>query len=228
MAHWLAATVFVAREAFDAALEHLNAGCNSQDAQHSNGDRFTAVGLHLLRGLVLAARGDVDAARIAFARELEFENSGHIFARECAAQSWYAIGALHLRSHELDDAAAAFKKALQLNPAHSLAAVASGKSELQSEKSEGLRQVRLKPDTTFTDPVRLKPDTTLTEPVVCAAVLSLQGRHSEAARVCEESLLQQDGEPSAGWILPVEPVLNVHAHRDAWSHTLAALRQRSF
>src|SRR5262245_52631840 len=33
LAHWLAATVFMARELFDAALEHIRAGCAGQDAQ---------------------------------------------------------------------------------------------------------------------------------------------------------------------------------------------------
>ena len=56
LAHWFAATVFVARQAFDAAVEELRTGCASQDAQRSEGGRFKAVGLHLLHGLVLAAR----------------------------------------------------------------------------------------------------------------------------------------------------------------------------
>src|SRR5436309_486084 len=57
LAYWFAATVFVARQAFDAALVELRAGCASQDAQRRETGRFNAVGLHLLHGLVLAAQG---------------------------------------------------------------------------------------------------------------------------------------------------------------------------
>jgi DNA-binding winged helix-turn-helix (wHTH) protein len=45
LAHWFAATVFVARQAFDAALEALREGCASQDAQRTEAGRFKAVGL---------------------------------------------------------------------------------------------------------------------------------------------------------------------------------------
>ena len=67
--------MFVARNAFDAALDHLRAGCAAQDAQQAGYRKrapFTAVGLHLLHGLVLAARGDLTAARGALTRELTF------------------------------------------------------------------------------------------------------------------------------------------------------------
>ena len=83
LGHWFAATVFVARETFDAALEHVRAGCASQDGQQAEGGRFAGVGLHLLHGLVLAARG-WDGARDALARELRFEHSGHVYARSAA------------------------------------------------------------------------------------------------------------------------------------------------
>ena len=81
LAHWFAATVFVARQAFDAATEELRIGCASQDAQRTESGRFKAVGLHLLLGLVLAARGDEGAALDEFTRELEFEGDGQLYAR---------------------------------------------------------------------------------------------------------------------------------------------------
>ena len=63
LAHWLMATVFIARHAFDPALELLHDGCAAQDAQAKSTGGFPAVGLHLLRGLALAATGAVDEAR---------------------------------------------------------------------------------------------------------------------------------------------------------------------
>ena len=37
-------------------------------------------------------------------RELSFEASGHLYARECCANTWYAIGALHQRRQQRDKA----------------------------------------------------------------------------------------------------------------------------
>ena len=67
LAHWLAATVFVARQACGAALQHLRAGCAAQDAQPNDGGVLTANGLHLLIGLVLASQGDLEGALDEFA-----------------------------------------------------------------------------------------------------------------------------------------------------------------
>jgi hypothetical protein len=51
ISYWFTATVFVARQAFDAALDALRAGCAAQDAQQRETGRFHAVGLHLLHAL---------------------------------------------------------------------------------------------------------------------------------------------------------------------------------
>ena len=56
--------------------------------------RFGAVALHWLRGLVHLARGDDDRALAEFERELAGEGAGHMYSRECCANTWYAIGAL--------------------------------------------------------------------------------------------------------------------------------------
>jgi DNA-binding winged helix-turn-helix (wHTH) protein len=88
LAYWFAATVFVARQAFDAAIGELRAGCASQDSQRRDTSRFKAVGLHLLHGLVLAAQAEDDRALDELARELEFEDDGQLYARESCANSW--------------------------------------------------------------------------------------------------------------------------------------------
>jgi hypothetical protein len=49
--------------------------------------KFNAVALHWLLGLVLLARGDEDAALAELERELEGEKSGHLYARECCANT---------------------------------------------------------------------------------------------------------------------------------------------
>ncbi len=208
-AHWFAATVFVARQAFDMAIEQLRAGCTAQDAQRKAAGRFHAVGLHLLHGLVLAARGAVDNALAEFSRELALEDDAHVYARECGATTRYAIGALRLRQGRRDDAEAAFHEALTRVPGHALAAV-------------GLAAISPSSDAQAT-----RPDTnTVDAAMVKAAALALAGQHHEAASVYGDALAQVDP-GSAGWLLPVEPLLHVSGHPDAWAQTLATLRHRA-
>jgi DNA-binding winged helix-turn-helix (wHTH) protein/Flp pilus assembly protein TadD len=202
LAYWFAATVLVARQAFDAALEALHAGCASQDAQRTESGRFKAVGLHLLHGLVLAARGNEEGALEEFARELEFEGDGQLYARECSANTWYAIGAIHLRNGRREDANAAFREALNRVPGHPLAAVMCGAM----------------PQSSATNNVDVA--------MAAAAALVLDGKHGDAARLCGAALVQAEPGP-AGWILPVEPLLNPLGHPDAWARTLAILRDRA-
>jgi DNA-binding winged helix-turn-helix (wHTH) protein len=207
LAHWFAATVFIARQAFDAALEELRPGCASQDAQRTEGGRFKAVGLHLLHGLVVAARGNEDGALEEFARELEFEADGQLYARECSANTWYAIGAIPLRNGRRVDADAAFREALSRVPGHPLAAALCG-ADVTGAKSRlaGMNNVDLA--------------------MANAAALILNGKHELAARVCGEALANAEAGP-AGWILPVDPLLNPLRHPDAWARTLAMLRDRA-
>jgi DNA-binding winged helix-turn-helix (wHTH) protein len=207
LAYWFAATVFVARQALDAALEALRAGCASQDAQRTESGRFKAVGLHLLHGLVLAARGNEEGALDEFARELEFERDGQLYARECAANTWYAIGAIHFRSGRRADADAAFREALNRIPSHPLAAAMCGADVSGAQPQlAGMNNVDLA--------------------MANAVALVLNGKHDLAARVCGEALAHAEPGP-AGWILPVDALLNPLRHPDAWGRTLAMLRDRA-
>ena len=55
---------------------------------------------------------------------------------------------------------------------------------------------------------------------------ALAGRHAEAAaRV--HAALQAAPSGSDGWMLPVDPFLNVGTHRVEWAPVLALLRDRS-
>ncbi|MEQ1729997.1 MAG: winged helix-turn-helix domain-containing protein, partial [Vicinamibacterales bacterium] len=106
LAHWLAATVFVARALFDRALDELRAGCTLQDAQLGaegvESSKFKGLGCHWLHGLVLAALGRETEAIDELERELASVNESHVYGRECAANCWYAIGALRLRCDRHD------------------------------------------------------------------------------------------------------------------------------
>lgn len=207
LGHWQAATVFVARQAFGPAIVELRAGCASQDAQSSDPGRFRAVGLHLLHGLVLAATGADEAAFEELTRELDDCDKGHIYGRETEANTWYACGALHWRHGRCDDARAAFQNVLACVPGHASAVAALS-----------LIDPPAAPPASSADPV---------EAAIATAIgLAGKGRHDEAARHCGDALAAAPL-ASAGWRLPVEPLLHPTTHAAAWASTLARLRERA-
>ena len=208
LAHWLGATVHVARGALDAAERELRAGIAAIEAPAWNG-RFSAVALHWLLGLVhLARRRDGEAMK-AFERELARESGGHLYARECCANTWYAIGALRLRRRDTSGAAAAFEEALGRVAAHPMARAALEVSCGREERERG------------------ESSAGIDAALALAARCALEGRHDEAARVVDEALSRSEPGTSAGWILPVEPLLDAGSRPDAWASPLARLRARA-
>ena len=210
LAHWLAATVHVARQVLSEAERELAAGLAPQDRP---GPRFPAVALHWMLGLIHLARGDEARAIDELERELSFEHAGQLYARECAANTWYAIGALRLRQGRSADAAAAFASALDRVAAHPMArvglAIAGGtaKEARRTTASAG-------------------PHPSVDAAIVHAVQLAAAGAHDDAARVLDEALAVAPS-GNAGWLLPIEPLLNVAARPDCWTRVLAHLRNRA-
>jgi DNA-binding winged helix-turn-helix (wHTH) protein len=209
LAHWLCATVHVARQAFDEAERELDAGIASQSSQHGGPSRFSGVALHWLRGLLWLARGDEGGALESLERELSFEASGHLYARECCANTWYAIGALHNRRQRRSEAVAAFQQALARVPKHPLAKLGLG---------------ILKTGAPIPAAVLSAPsfDAALGQ----AAILSVAGDLQDAMRVVDQALSAAPP-GNAGWLIPVEPLLNVAAAPEVWNPVLARLRTRA-
>ncbi|HVQ13601.1 MAG TPA: hypothetical protein VMS40_08420, partial [Vicinamibacterales bacterium] len=59
-----------------------------------------------------------------------------------------------------------------------------------------------------------------------AIAFASAGRHSDAAIIVDQALAAaQPG--NAGWLLPVEPMLQVSSHPDIWASALARLRTRA-
>jgi DNA-binding winged helix-turn-helix (wHTH) protein/cytochrome c-type biogenesis protein CcmH/NrfG len=209
LAHWLCATVHVARQALDEAERELDAGITGQANQQSGPWRFSSVALHWLRGLLHLARGDERRAVESFQRELSFEASGHLYARECCANTWYALGALHRRYGRETQAGAAFQQALSRVPRHPLAGVGLG---IMKAETVGAGLNVSAPS--------------FEAAIGRAAGLAAVGDHADAARLVDQALAAAP--PSnAGWLLPVEPMLNVVAAPDIWAPVLARLRTRA-
>jgi DNA-binding winged helix-turn-helix (wHTH) protein len=219
LAHWLAATVHVARQALDRAERELDAGAAAQDSQSTTAP-FGAVGLHWLRGLVRLQRGDDAGALESFERELSFETSGHLYARECAANTCYGLAALRLRAGDRAAARAALVDALARIPAHAPAVAVLGWLDGDQPSS---------PAAEAFDAVvaRLTAKGATAEAAAALAVReTLAGRVGDAAGLVHHML---DVAPAgnAGWTVPVEPMLQVASHPDEWRGVLALLRARA-
>jgi len=208
LAHWLAATVHVARQVLVEAEREIEAGLASQAGASVGTSRFSAVALQWMRGLIHLAAGDHDRALDAFERELSFENEHHLYARECAANTWYAIGALRLRQGRREEAKAAFERALERVATHSLALVGLA--------ATGSRH-----------PIEPQPPAPPFNLILClAAQRALAGDHAAAASIVEDALASAPP-GNAGWLLPIEPLLDVGARPDCWARALARLRNRA-
>jgi hypothetical protein len=216
----------VARAAYTDALREVRAGILSVDARRTGDEpRFSGVALHWLLGLLMLADGHEAEALAAFERECALEESRHLYARECAAHAWYAMGAVHLRRGEMKPAATAFQHALDRIALHPMAhlglALADGRSLADLVLRAGRAAGRLSP----TD-----------RALAVAAFVEMQSLRGEplpdgltpdtaAAAVVDALASAEPG--NAGWLLPVEPLVRSGLAPERWSAALARLRARA-
>jgi DNA-binding winged helix-turn-helix (wHTH) protein len=221
LAHWLAATVHVARGAFIEAQHELSTALTAAPALGDS--RFSLVALHWLAGLLHLANGDENRALEQFEAELALEATGHLYARECCANTWYAIGALRLRQRRSADAAMAFEHAIARVAMHPLARVGLESAQAAAAvmtMAQGPSYDELHENLASDSPRAFEAG------LVQAARLAVRGAHARAAHVINETLAGS-ARGDAGWHLPVEPLLHVSAHPDIWAQPLALLRQRA-
>ena len=212
LAHWLSASVHVARQAFDAADLELTAGAAAQDEQTA-GAMFGGVGLHWLSGLLRLTQGDGAEAERHFERELAFEDSGHLYARECCSATWYAKGAHALHRGDRRGAAAAFEETLRRVSRHPLALAAN----VDDARSRDELAARLQGAAARGAHVDVA--------VARAVRRAASAQTPDAATIL--TALQQVPAGVSGWYLPVEPMLRTLSDAGRWGATLALLRARA-
>ncbi|MCC7010368.1 MAG: winged helix-turn-helix domain-containing protein [Acidobacteria bacterium] len=207
LAHGLAATVYVARHLFAEAGREIEAGLAA--ASIAGASRFSAVALYWLEGLLCLARGDDERALGWLERELAEEARGHLYSRECCANAWYAVGAVHLRQGDHPRARSAFAEAVARVPGHAMAQAGVMLIE-RGERYEVPAAAAADVDVAMARAVRLVAE----------------GDSPGAARLVASALaVAPDG--NAGWLLPLDPLLGVSRAPDAWAPALAALRMRA-
>ncbi len=149
-------------------------------------------------------------------RELSFESSGHLYARECCANTWYAIGALHARRQRRAEAVTAFQQALKRGAKHPLAHLGLGVLEAGAPM----------PAAVAVSAPSFEVASSFEAAVGQAAVLVMSGDPQDAMRLVDHALsVAPPG--NVGWLLPVEPLLNVASAPNTWAPALARLRTRA-
>ncbi len=222
-AHFQVAMVHVARGHLREAETVLRQGAAVQDRQVARGDRYPALGLHWLLGLVRLADGDVDEALQEFGREEARADPHRLYGREYAMSAVHARGACLLRAGRHADAIECFERALSLYPDHAqshiglvLALRAVGARDRAQETS-----VRLAP---------ILETLTGARPIEAALVESqmqvMEGQLDGASAVLCRCL--ETAPPGfAGWTIPVEPLLAQLHGTKAFAATLAQLAERA-
>lgn len=212
MAHFFAASLWVAREAYDDAWSEVMAGVAAAESEAAVPARFRAVGLHYLNGLLCNVRGETDDALAAFAREVTLLARGHFYGRESAANSSCARGACLRRAGDADGARAAFADAHAFVPDHPLAL--AGVALLDGPGSEAALRLAAMPPRTF-------------EHVMAQAAYRVHTGDVAGGVAMVLAALESAAPGNTGWTIPIDPLLDVAARRTAWAPVLELLHLRA-
>jgi tetratricopeptide (TPR) repeat protein len=201
-AYFQSAMVHVARGHLTDAERVLRHGAAIQDRQIGRGERYPALGLHWLLGLVRLAQDDTHEAIEEFERERALAEAHRLYGREYSMHAALAHGAALLR---LDRGRAAdqFRHALALYPGHPLA-------------QAGLSSVLGEP----------APRLSSGDAVTRGLLLATRGEHDGAAAALLEALAEAP--PGfAGWFLPVDPFITQLTDSKAFTSVFAKLVERA-
>jgi DNA-binding winged helix-turn-helix (wHTH) protein len=201
-AYFQSAMVHVARGHLTDAERVLRHGAAIQDRQIGRGERYPALGLHWLLGLVRLAQNDTRDAIEEFERERALAEPHRLYGREYSMHAALAHGAALLKI-DRGRAADQFRQALALYPGHPLAH--AGLSLALGEASTDL----------------LSGDA-----VTRGLLLAVRGEHDRAAAAFLEALA---GAPPgfAGWFLPIDPFITQLTDPKAFTGVFAKLLERA-
>lgn len=222
---FLAAMVFIARQAFEPAMVAAVQGSVAQAREiDSDGVPFPSVGLHWLHGLLLLRLGQIGPAITEFGREIDAARHDRIYADEFRVNAQVAAGFAHLSVNDATGATEAFRSALETLPRNGRALL-------------GLYQALAN--------TSLAPETHLllarVEEVV--AELGTGGRLGEAALISAATsaargdldsgcsvlhrLLDSAPPGQAGWLISIDPALAALRKAPGFDDLIAKLAARA-
>lgn len=221
-AHFLAAMVHVARRAWARARAAAVAGAAGQ-SQQTGADHLplAVAGLHWMTGLVDLAHGDDEAAMASFAREIAGARHGHIYGREFAINARGALGFVHVRRRELEQARQCFAAALAEVPGHARSRVGLAVVGLHEDPAaEAVGDVAAAAD-------ELRSGGKLAEAEILTAAFDAWIGRSEQAVARLSQLVEAAPPGSTGWSLGVDPALLPMADVPGFDRLLARVAARA-
>jgi tetratricopeptide (TPR) repeat protein len=222
-AHFQTAMVHVARGQLREAETVLRQGAAVQDRQIGRGDRYPALGLHWLLGLVRLAQGDEEEALRELDRERQFAEPHRLYGREYQMNCFYGRGACLLRVGRIEDAARCFEQALVLYPDHAQSTLALSVA-LRAMGSQDVAEATMRKARSILD--ALATARPIEAAIVHSHVLAVEGRNQEACAVLCRAL--DDAPPGfAAWNVPIEPFLLQLAGTEAFTAALGRLSERA-
>ncbi|MEO7158283.1 MAG: hypothetical protein ABI039_12005, partial [Vicinamibacterales bacterium] len=210
-ARMLGSMVFIARGIVDRAEREASIGAEAQ--RHHQHDRtpLPAVGFHWLRGLIVAARGDRDAALESFREEIAAAATGHVYAREFAVNAHVASGFALLAGENREAASAAFTQAFAEASGHPKASVGVLALAVASGDPSAIEASRAAAEAAIAELIRGERHSEAA--LVTAGVQIAEGRVDQAVEHLDRFLTAAPAGP-AGWIIPIDPMLAaIHRHR---------------
>lgn len=220
----LSAMVFIARGTLDRAEREATVGAETQRRQRGDHTPLPAIGFHWLQGLLLAARGDATAALASFDEESATVATGHIYAREFALNARVATGFMHLTMNDLSSAAATFTQALAEAPAHPRATLGLYAVAARGANSGDCEAARNATEHAVAELMR--GERHVEAALVSAGQRIVEGQTAAAMTLLDRMLADAPAGP-AGWIIPVDPMLEAVRVAPGYPELLAKLAARA-
>ncbi len=202
------AMIHVARGNLPSAAEVLRRALAFDAAGAARLERFPGRGLHWLLGMILAAENRTDDARQEFERELA-SSAPALFAEEFAVDAINGLGCLRLSAGDPAGALDTFQRALERYPdqPRALLGAAAALSRLDRQDESASRLARA--DAAID---QLRDAGRLTETAMVLAIRHAVAGNPDAALQTLSELLANAAPGSAGWGIPIEPLLfTLHA-----------------
>jgi tetratricopeptide (TPR) repeat protein len=204
-ARFLAAMVFVARQALQPALDAAAAGATAQSLQRpGDGTVFPAVGLHWLHGLLLLRFQQRGAALHALTREIDADSDARIYGAEFSVNALVAAGFAHLEADDATGAIEAFRWALERHPRNGRALVGLSRALAKTSAADEGRTLRLRIDAAIDELHR--GGRTAEAALVHAAACAARGEFDVGCAVLQH-LLDAAPPGQTGWLIPIDPAL---------------------
>ena len=222
-AHFQTAMVHVARGQLAEAEAVLRHGAAVQDHQIGRGERYPALGLHWLLGLVRLAQHAPDDAVQEFDRELADADEHRLYGREYAVEAHYGRGSALLDMQRTEQATHAFRQALEIDADHVPARLALGTSLRGDREHPAVDPELAQVDEILSVMASIRP---IDAALMRARALVALSRPAEAVQQLEQLLA--DAPPGfAGWVIPIDPLFRPVLGHEPFARVLARLATRA-